>query len=272
MAAPFCNACGATIAGGTRFCVKCGQPAGQAAPPPPPPPPSDPAATLLMTTPIPPQAAPFSPPPDPAPYYPAAEPAKSGSGAGILLGLLGLLLLAAGGAVYLYTTHGPGFQAASTQVAAAPAQPAAPVAAPAPSPAPEVIPPNPDYAKPEVIPPNPDFAKKDAARAPSSPPGQPKPKPAVKTVGDPGPAVAPPQPVRTATAPTSGTLHASVEVGLNGEVVFENLPNGRLRFIYDHSAWRPTISHQANGTQTLVMRSLKPGIQRVCDVQWEIVQ
>jgi len=67
-------------------------------------------------------------------------------------------------------------------------------------------------------------------------------------------------------------LHAAVEVAQNGEVVFENLPAGRLRFIYDHSAWQPTIHRQANGTQTLVMRSLKAGIQRTCDVQWEIVQ
>jgi hypothetical protein len=269
MAAPFCTACGATIAGGTRFCVKCGQPVGQAAPPPPPPPPpADLGATLVMT-PLPPQAAQFPPAPDPAGYYPAAEPVQQGSGAGIWLGLIGLVLLAAGGGVYLYMTRGPGFQAASTPVAAAPAQPATPVAAPPP----EVIPPNPDYAKPEAIPPNPDFAKKDGAPAPSSPPAQPKPKPAINKSSNPSPPSAPPaQPVRAAAAPTSGTLHAAVEVGLNGEVVFENLPNGRLRFIYDHSAWRPTISHQANGTQTLVMRSLKAGIQRVCDVQWEIVQ
>jgi hypothetical protein len=58
----------------------------------------------------------------------------------------------------------------------------------------------------------------------------------------------------------------------NGEVVFENLPAGRLRFTYDHTAWQPTIHRQANGTQTLVMRSLKAGMQRTCDVQWEIVQ
>jgi hypothetical protein len=66
-------------------------------------------------------------------------------------------------------------------------------------------------------------------------------------------------------------LHATVEVGLNGEVVFENLPNHRLKFTFDRTAWRPTISHEANGTQTLVMRSLKAGIQRSCDVKWEMV-
>ena len=31
MASPFCTACGATVADGTRFCVKCGQPVGEAA-------------------------------------------------------------------------------------------------------------------------------------------------------------------------------------------------------------------------------------------------
>ena len=34
MSAPFCTGCGATVAAGTRFCVKCGQPVGVAAPPP----------------------------------------------------------------------------------------------------------------------------------------------------------------------------------------------------------------------------------------------
>jgi hypothetical protein len=66
-------------------------------------------------------------------------------------------------------------------------------------------------------------------------------------------------------------LHATVEVAQNGEVVFENLPGARLKFTFDRSAWQPTISRQRNGTQTLVMRSLKPGIQTTCDVRWEIV-
>jgi hypothetical protein len=83
---------------------------------------------------------------------------------------------------------------------------------------------------------------------------------------------APRQITAKVTNPTSGTLHAAVQVAQNGEVVFENLPAGRLHFTFDHDAWKPTISRQANGTQTLVMRSLKPGIQTTCDVRWEIVQ
>jgi outer membrane biosynthesis protein TonB len=189
---------------------------------------------------------------------------------------LGVLLLLGGAGLWFYTTHmqrpheDPPVQVAAAQ----------PVAAPAPSTTPEVPPPNPDFAKPEVPPPNPDFAKKDqvpapatdkpvrgsntATRpvnpAPASPPQQEQPAPVT------------PKPAVKAASPTTGTLHAAVEVAQNGEVVFDNLPAGRLRFIFDHSAWQPTIHRQANGTQTLVMRSLKAGIQRSCDVQWEIVQ
>jgi hypothetical protein len=67
-------------------------------------------------------------------------------------------------------------------------------------------------------------------------------------------------------------LHATVEVAQYGEVVFENLPGGRLKFTFDHSAWQPTIHRQTNGTQTLIMRSLRAGIQRTCDVKWELLE
>jgi hypothetical protein len=120
-----------------------------------------------------------------------------------------------------------------------------------------------------VIPPNPDLAQKEP------PPPEAPPKPAVQTrppVALPRADPPPPAPPAKAARPTTGTLHAAVEVAQNGEVVFEGLPGDRLHFIFDHSAWRPTISHQANGTQTLVMRSLKPGIQTTCDVKWEIVE
>jgi hypothetical protein len=198
---------------------------------------------------------------------------------------VGVLLLGAGGAgLYFYMNHGA---TAAAQVAGGTPQPGPSAPAPAPSATPEVIPPNPDFAgkdqakpaTPEVIPPNPDFAGKDQAKPaskeviPPNPDFAPK-KAAAKSPAAPGPGPAPANAPRVArvTNPTSGTLHAAVEVAQNGEVVFENLPGGRLKFTFDHDAWRPTISHQANGTQTLVMRSLKPGIQRSCDVRWEIVQ
>jgi TonB family protein len=69
---------------------------------------------------------------------------------------------------------------------------------------------------------------------------------------------------------TSGALcNGMVEVPQNGELVFNNLPGGRLKFTFDHDAWHPIIHRQPDGTQTLVMRSIKPGIQTKCDIRWE---
>jgi hypothetical protein len=267
MSAPFCTGCGATVAAGTRFCVKCGQPVGQAAPPP--------ASTAFPTTVVQPVAPPPPPPPKPAQFPVAQDPAglypapKQGPGAGLWVGLFGVLLLICGAGLWYGFHAGLIAGAGGKQVASAEPVPppvAAPVAAPAPSPAPANPPPNPDFAKPEAPPPNPDFAKnKSHAPAVDQPVRDAGPKP---TAADPAPPVTP----KPAVGQTTGTLHAAVEVQQNGEVVFENLPAGRLRFTYDHTAWQPTIHRQANGTQTLIMRSLKAGVQRSCDVQWEIVQ
>jgi hypothetical protein len=289
MAAPFCTACGAAVAEGTRFCVKCGQPVGQAAPAPvtqtmpftpaPPPPPPAVAETTVWTPPPPPPPPQYIPPIAAQPIAPPV-PAKEGPGAGLWIGIIGILLLIGGAGLWFYTTRGPNAHSVLTaQDAPAPASPTPvqstpvlPTPTPTPEPSTFVPAPTPNPTT-DVIPPNPDQAQKDAA-PPAAPrqPSAPKPQPAQST-----PAAAPqsdpppPQPVRTARQ-TSGVLHAAVEVAQNGEVVFENLPGARLRFTFDHSLWQPTISRQANGTQTLVMRSLKPGIQTTCEVRWEIVQ
>jgi outer membrane biosynthesis protein TonB len=312
MAAPFCTACGAAIADGTRFCVKCGQAVGQAAPsptsqatvytpqvtppppvapppsitpPPPGPPPAPPQAQVWTPPPPPPPAAPTYVPPPYIPQAPAQPVAvKEGPGAGLWIGIFGIVLLLGGAGLWFYTTRMSGAHPVSgPQVATTatpdptaaqppPAQPTSPpnaeqqpsTAQPTPTPASTLVAaptPNPTT---DVIPPNPDQAQ----RQPAQPIGQTNPRPAQ-------PSVAPhsnPAPVQPRPAhQTSGNLHASVEVAQNGEVVFEGLPGARLRFTFDHSLWQPTISHQANGTQTLVMRSLKAGIQRTCDVRWEIV-
>lgn len=290
MSAPFCTGCGATIAAGTRFCVKCGQPVGLAAPPPPP---VQPAAAVVQPPPPPPHptmpVSQFPAAQDPAGLYPPPPPPKQGAGAGLWVGLFGVLLIICGAGLWYGFHAGLLAGKGAKQVAlTSEAVPAAPVPAPAPSTTPDAPPPNPDFAKPEVPPPNPDFAKKE--EPPPNPDFAKKmPQPATdvpvrnapsrpRSV-NPAPASPPPQPepvapkpAMKAASPTTGVLHAAVEVAQNGEVVFENLPAGRLRFTYDHSAWQPTIHRQTNGTQTLVMRSLKPGIQRVCDVQWEMVQ
>ena len=285
MAAPFCTACGAAVADGTRFCVKCGQPVGQAttppptqtlvfAPPPPPPPPPPVLAESTVWTPPPPPPPPGQNiPPIMAPPFPT----KSGPGAGLWIGIIGILLLFGGAGFWFYTTR------AHSILTAQDATPPSPVTAqPSPTPTPEastfVPPPTPNPTT-EVIPPNPDQPQKPAA-PPATPPQSRQPaqtRPAVTNPpADPAPTdsprsdPAPPQPVRVARQ-TSGVLHAAVEVAQNGEVVFENLPGTRLRFTFDHSLWQPTISRQPNGTQTLVMRSLKADIQTTCDVRWEIV-
>ncbi len=277
MSAPFCTGCGATVAAGTRFCVKCGQPVGlgaapvastvvRPAPPPRPPPPAPP----------PPQAAQFPVTQDPAGLYPLPPPAKQGARVGLWIGLFGVLLLIVGAGLW-YGVHAGLLAGAADKRAAATPESAPPPVVPAPSTTPENPPPNPDLAKPEVITPNPDLVKKD--QPPPAPVETPvRSAPARPTPADPAPLPPPepapvtPKPVVKAPSPTSGVLHAAVEVQQNGEVVFENLPAGRLRFTYDHTAWQPTIHRQANGTQTLVMRSLKAGIQRSCDVQWEMLQ
>jgi hypothetical protein len=300
MAAPFCTACGAAVADGTRFCVKCGQPVGQAAPPPvaqtlvftqaptAPPPAQPPAQPLLQPLPPPPlqpppqppapppavtQAPVWTPPPPPPPVMRPPvmpPPVKDGPGAGLWIGIFGILLLVGGAGLWFYTARGPGAHVVSTvQVTAVPTEPT-PVQPP---PAPSAPPPTPNPVT-EVIPPNPDVAQKDVPppEAPKQPaPPKPQPEQTRPAVTAPKANPVPEQPVRAARQ-TSGVLHASVEVAQNGEVVFENLPGARLKFTFDHSAWQPTISHQPNGTQTLVMRSLKRGIQTTCDVSWEIVQ
>jgi hypothetical protein len=75
-----------------------------------------------------------------------------------------------------------------------------------------------------------------------------------------------------AASPTSGVLcKGTVNVPQFGQLVFLNLPGERLHFTFDHDAWQSTIRRQPDGTQTLIMRSVRPGIQTACDIRWEIV-
>jgi hypothetical protein len=73
--------------------------------------------------------------------------------------------------------------------------------------------------------------------------------------------------------PTSGVLcNGIVSVPQHGEIVFKDLPADRLKLTFDHDAWQPTIHRQPDGTQTLEMRSIKPGIQTNCEIRWEIAR
>jgi hypothetical protein len=83
-----------------------------------------------------------------------------------------------------------------------------------------------------------------------------------------------PAPPVEADKPTSGVLcNGPIQLPQNGELTFKNLPGDQLHFMFDHNAWQPTIRRQPDGTQTVIMRSIKPGIQTNCDMRWEkIVQ
>lgn len=70
---------------------------------------------------------------------------------------------------------------------------------------------------------------------------------------------------------SSGLLHAIVEEEY-GQAVFENLSAARLKFTFNHDAWDSVVHRQADGRQTLIMHSTKPGTRSVCDVRWEIAQ
>jgi hypothetical protein len=92
---------------------------------------------------------------------------------------------------------------------------------------------------------------------------------------DPQPSITtiPSAPSANGSSPISGVLCSGpIEVPQNGELTFKNLPGDQLHFIFDHDAWSPSIHREPNGTQTLVMRSIKPGIQIKCDMRWEIAR
>jgi hypothetical protein len=96
----------------------------------------------------------------------------------------------------------------------------------------------------------------------------PEPVPVAAPPAQPAPPVETPQiPVPApASPPRSGELHYSgPPVPQNGQVMFDNLPGARLKFTFDQQAWQPTIRRQPNGTQTLTLRSLWPGIETQCD-------
>ncbi len=86
----------------------------------------------------------------------------------------------------------------------------------------------------------------------------------------PSTSASPPAPPVATMKPTSGVLcNGTIDVPQYGELVFKNLPGDRLKFTFDHDAWRPTVRRQPDGMQTLVMQSIRPGIQTKCDITWE---
>ena len=89
-------------------------------------------------------------------------------------------------------------------------------------------------------------------------------------------AIAPPPPstpAPTSAAPRSGTLHyQGPPVPYNGVVVFDHLPQARLKFAFNHQAWSLTLKPNPDGTKKATLVSLVPGYQTSCDLGWEIVE
>jgi hypothetical protein len=89
-------------------------------------------------------------------------------------------------------------------------------------------------------------------------------------------AIAPPPPsppTPTPAAPRSGILHyQGAPVPYNGVVVFDHLPQARLKFTFNRQAWSLTLKPNPDGTKKATLISLMPGYQTSCDLGWELVQ
>jgi hypothetical protein len=86
------------------------------------------------------------------------------------------------------------------------------------------------------------------------------------------PPLQPPQPPVPA-AVHSGVLHyQGPPVPYNGVVVFDHLPQARLKFNFDRQAWTLLIKPNPDGTKRVTMISQKQGYQTNCDLNWEIVE
>jgi hypothetical protein len=71
----------------------------------------------------------------------------------------------------------------------------------------------------------------------------------------------------------SGILHyQGPPVPYNGIVVFDHLPQARLKFNFDRQAWTVTIKPNPDGTKRVTLISQKQGYQTNCDLSWEIVE
>jgi hypothetical protein len=82
----------------------------------------------------------------------------------------------------------------------------------------------------------------------------------------------PPSPAVPAYArPSSGRLtYNGPAVPQNGEIVFNNLPPGKLIVLYDRKNWEARIVAVDNGTQRVILRSKKSGAQNKAEVTWSI--
>jgi len=152
----------------------------------------------------------------------------------------------------------PTSSGASPRAPSSASPPASPTAAPAgPVAVAEELPPvAPDVASPVV---------------PATVPAVPVMPPAAAV--DPSPQQNPPAESAPYQGPSSGMLtYSGPPVVENGEIVFRNLPPGRLTLTYDQSVWEARLSPGEANTQRLILRNKKPGTQKKCIVNWRLNQ
>jgi serine/threonine protein kinase len=247
-----------------------------------PPPVTTPPPTPQFQPPLPyQQNVPIAPPPAPSSTRKWLIPVAA----------VGLILLAAAAAATL--KFGPDFLSKFSNKEDSVAKNQPPSSPPPTDPVPAPAPPQASATQPDPVPASPPAASPSPAAPPPATPPRPAPRPVSQKPNSPPPpsqsdddrqhqleqqksaasTPAPPPPVTPAAPanPTSGLLrYSGPPVPLNGKVTFQNLPPVRLKFVFDHDAWQPIISRQANGSQTLVLVSKKQGLQSKCEVRWEI--
>jgi hypothetical protein len=81
-----------------------------------------------------------------------------------------------------------------------------------------------------------------------------------------------PRPAPQPALANSGALHYQGRpVPYGGVVSFDNLPKARLKYTFDHSSWRISLTNNPDGTRKGVqLTSIKQGLQTNCDLGWEI--
>lgn len=208
-------------------------------------------------------SAPIAAEPAPAPVFamPFSEPQHhSRSRLGVGLGIAAFVLLAASGWTWYAHMHRSNAPLVSlSQPATAPTEIVTPTLAPNQTPKPAGGNPLATAAS------APQIAAQHTTRHPVPPASARQPDRPQLFIQIPAPAI-------TSVPARSGVLHyQGPPVPYNGEVIFDHLPNARLRFMFDHQAWSLTIRPNPDGTKKVTLTSQKPGYQTICDLTWAAV-
>ncbi len=281
-----CAQCGTVLSGDKRFCRQCGHATGATTATAPPPreqwTPAPEIRKTLPLEPVEPYPTPGVPPPPPVQeWQPVAftpNPGKTGPSKAkfaLLIGIPAAVLLAAtGGWAWYAHTHRCGN--CGTTAAAVPQQPIDETASQNPAPTtPAAKPPAGSAAahssgapKPSIIPaPNPSPAP--------LPPFQPSVSAAHGNPAAPTPTFLPtpkPGPIQNVAGKSGIEHYQGPPVPYGGKVVFQNLPQARLKFTFDTTSWKLTIKLNPDGTKNVILTSTQQGTLTSCDLGWQVVE